>query len=185
MIGRKLGSGAFGDVYEGTNTISGEHVSIKLERVGAKHSQLEHEYKVYRLLAGGVGIPFVREIFTENEYKAMVLDLLGPSLEDMLNFCERKFSLKTLLLLADQFITRIEYIHTRSFIHRDIKPENLLLGAGKKGNQVNIIDFGLAKRYRDPETRFHIPYGENMSLIGTAQYASINAHLGVGMCTTP
>jgi casein kinase I family protein HRR25 len=76
-------------------------------------------------------------------------------------------------------ISRIEYIHAKSFIHRDIKPDNFLMGIGKRGNQVNVIDFGLAKKYRDPKTHLHIPYRENKNLTGTARYASINTHLGV------
>ena len=76
-------------------------------------------------------------------------------------------------------ISRIEYVHTKSFIHRDIKPDNFLMGLGKRANQVNIIDFGLAKKYRDPKTHIHIPYRENKNLTGTARYASINTHLGI------
>ncbi|TRM61505.1 kinase-like domain-containing protein [Schizophyllum amplum] len=170
---------AQGDIYLGINIISGEEVAIKLESVKAKHPQLEYESKVYKTLAGGVGVPFVRWFGTECDYNAMVIDLLGPSLEDLFNFCNRKFSLKTVLLLADQLISRIEYIHSRNFIHRDIKPDNFLMGIGKRGNQVNVIDFGLAKKFRDPKTHLHIPYRENKNLTGTARYTSINTHLGV------
>ncbi|KWU47573.1 kinase-like protein [Rhodotorula sp. JG-1b] len=178
-IGKKIGSGSVSDIYLGVNIISGEEVAIKLESVKAKHPQLEYEAKVYKTLAGGVGVPFVRWFGVECDYNAMVLDLLGPSLEDLFNFCNRKFSLKTTLLLADQLISRIEYIHSRNFIHRDIKPDNFLMGIGKRGNQVNVIDFGLAKKYRDPKTHLHIPYRENKNLTGTARYTSINTHLGV------
>ena len=94
-----------GDIYLGVNIISGEEVAIKLESTKAKHPQLEYEAKVYKTLAGGVGIPFVRWYGIECDYNAMVIDLLGPSLEDLFNFCSRKFSLKTVLLLADQLVS--------------------------------------------------------------------------------
>ncbi len=93
-----------GDIYLGLNIISGEEVAIKLESVKAKHPQLEYESKVYKALAGGVGVPFVRWFGTECDYNAMVMDLLRPSLEDLFNFCNRKFSLKTVLLLSDQLV---------------------------------------------------------------------------------
>ncbi|CAJ1340053.1 unnamed protein product [Effrenium voratum] len=70
-------------------------------------------------------------------------------------------------------------MHAKNFIHRDIKPDNFLIGLGKKANQVHIIDFGLAKKYRDPKTQQHIPYRENKALTGTARYASVNTHLGI------
>ncbi|KAI0210828.1 Casein kinase I [Lamellibrachia satsuma] len=112
-------------------------------------------------------------------YNVLVVDLLGPNLEDMFNHCARTFSLKTVLMLADQMLARVEYMHNKNFIHRDIKPDNFLMGIGRQCNKVFLIDFGLAKKYRDMRTRAHITYKEGKSLTGTARYASINAHLGV------
>jgi len=177
-LGRKIGSGAFGDIYLATNVTNNEEVAIKLESVKSRHPQLFYEAKLYKILAGGIGIPSVRWYGVEGEYNVMVLDLLGPSLEDLFNYCGRKFSLKTVLMLADQMLRRIEWVHSKNFLHRDLKPDNFLMGLGKRGNQVFLIDFGLAKKYRDPKTHQHIPFREHKSLTGTARYASVNAHLG-------
>ncbi|XP_015890690.1 casein kinase 1-like protein 2 [Ziziphus jujuba] len=178
-LGRKIGSGSFGEIYLGTNTQTNEEVAIKLENVKTKHPQLLYESKLYKILQGGTGIPNVRWFGTEGDYNVLVMDLLGPSLEDLFNFCSRKLSLKTVLMLADQMINRVEFVHSKSFLHRDIKPDNFLMGLGRRANQVYIIDFGLAKKYRDASTHQHIPYRENKNLTGTARYASMNTHLGI------
>ncbi|CAI0385799.1 unnamed protein product [Linum tenue] len=178
-LGRKIGSGSFGELYLGVNVQTGEEVAVKLESVKTKHPQLQYESKLYMLLQGGTGIPHLKWFGVEADYNVMVIDLLGPSLEDLFNYCNRKFTLKTVLMLADQLINRVEYMHSRGFLHRDIKPDNFLMGLGRKANQVYVIDYGLAKKYRDLQTHKHIPYRENKNLTGTARYASVNTHLGI------
>ncbi|XP_057468214.1 casein kinase 1-like protein 12 [Actinidia eriantha] len=179
LLGRKIGSGSFGEIYLGTHIQNNEEVAIKLENAKTKHPQLLYESKLYRILQGGTGIPNVRWFGVEGEYNVLVMDLLGPSLEDLFNFCNRKLSLKTVLMLADQMINRVEFVHCKSFLHRDIKPDNFLMGLGRRANQVYMIDFGLAKKFRDTTTHQHIPYRENKNLTGTARYASMNTHLGI------
>lgn len=176
---RKIGSGSFGDIYSGINVTNGEEVAVKLESTKARHPQLLYESKLYKILQGGVGIPHIRMYGQEREYNVLVMDLLGPSLEDLFNFCSRRFTMKTVLMLAEQMINRIEYVHNKNFIHRDIKPDNFLMGSGRHCNKLFLIDFGLAKKYWDNRTRQHIPYREDKNLTGTARYASINAHLGI------
>lgn len=111
----------------------------------------------------------------------LVMDLLGRSLEDLFNYCGRKFSLKTVLLISYELISRIETVHSRGkLVHRDIKPENFLLGRGRDRHTIFIIDFGLAKLFENPNTARHILMRKGYSLTGTARYASVNAHQGRG-----
>ncbi|KAG2372969.1 hypothetical protein C9374_012999 [Naegleria lovaniensis] len=145
-----------------------------------------------------VGIPRVIWYGTESSFNIMVMELLGQSLESLFKKCNRKFSLKTVLMLADQMIQRIEFTHRRNFVHRDIKPDNFLMG--RKGsnmlqllngtsyqptstngnlnteNTVYLIDFGLSKMYYSEKG--HIPLRKDKHLTGTARYASLNNHKG-------
>ena len=127
---------------------NGEEVAVKVESTKARHPQLLYESKVYKILQGGIGIPHIRWYGQERDMNVLVMDLLGPSLEDLFNFCGRRFTMKTVLMLADQMISRIEWVHNKNFIHRDIKPDNFLMGIGRHCNKVFLVDFGLAKKYR-------------------------------------
>lgn len=80
----------------------------------------------------------------------MVIDLLGPSLEDLFVYCGKKLSLKTVLLIGEQLVSRIETFQIKGFIHRDLKPENILIGLEENSSVLYLIDFGLAKRWKNP-----------------------------------
>lgn len=177
----KIGAGSFGEIFLGVNERTKEDVAIKLESALTQHPQLIYEAKVLSYVKNNSGIPAhglpkVHWYGQEADYNIMVLDLLGPSLEDLFNYCNRKFSLKTTLMLAIQLIERFEYLHQRCFVHRDIKADNFLMGLKQDSHILFVVDFGLAKKFYDNRTKTHIPYRNNKSLTGTARYASIHAH---------
>ena len=214
-------------------------MAIKLEPTHPSHhpshpSPLKTESKIYKSLSGGTGVPWIIWSGRQGDYNVMVTDLLGPSLEDLFKMCNRHFSMKTVLLLADQLLSRIEFVHTNSLVHRDVKPANFVMsvtpdtpcscsnGASDSSTPspvspssalpepfdgdvvkpvptaplprpatrpqcphhplVHVIDFGLAKKFRDPVTQMHIPFYQHptgLHGVGTSLFASLNTHLGI------
>ncbi|KUL81668.1 hypothetical protein ZTR_11130 [Talaromyces verruculosus] len=168
-----------GRVYQGTDIDSGQPVAIKRERADEAHT-LKNEAHVYHELSGGVGIPFVLSASDiKDDDGFLVMEPLGPDLQSLFNMYGREFSLKTLPLIADQLISRVEYIHSRSFIHGDITPKHLAVGRGVDKNQVYVISFGRAKYYRDPRSHEHKSYLENEQRACSIPYMSIHAHKGI------
>lgn len=190
-LGKKIGEGSFGIIYQGLNLLNNQPIAIKFESRKSDAPQLRDEYKTYKILANSDGIPNVYFFGQEGLHNILVIDLLGKSLEDMFDFCGRHFSIKTVCMAAKQMITRIQTIHEKNLIYRDIKPDNFLVGrflregetptvelVSSPLSKIYMVDFGMAKQYRDPKTKVHIPYREKKSLSGTARYMSINTHLG-------
>jgi serine/threonine protein kinase len=176
----RIGKGSFGEIYKGEDKLTRRSVAIKLEPIKTRSPQLDVEARIYQLLSGGVGISslYFFGMAPSGQHQAMVIDLLSLSLEDILTSSPAPFSLKTVLMLVDQIISRLEWMHRRHFIHRDVKPDNFMVGTCGTSGQVFLIDFGLSKRFEDPRTQVHIPFVSGKNLTGTARYASVNAMRG-------
>ena len=196
---KKIGHGSFGDIILSYSLNENVEVVIKKEKKikNQRTSPLHNELKTYQTLLDisntmditGLksipqleiqGLPKFYGFGEKPDYYYLIQEFLGPNLSQLLNYCgKKKFTLGTICLIAMQILNRIEYIHKRHYLHRDIKSENFLIGNEENTNTIYLIDFGLAKRFKDNKTNQHIPYREGRQFIGTARYASINAQLGL------
>lgn len=170
-----LGHGSYGSLYLGENINTGNKVAIKIEE-SQEYSQLENEAKMYNCLRGKEGIAEFKAYGKEVDYNYnyLVLNLLGPSLENKLDKCT--LGLKATLAIGIQMLNRVEIIHKCGIIHRDLKPENFLFGLGDKEKNLYLIDFGLATAYKQDGKHIEQKTG---SLIGTENFASINVCRGI------
>ena len=163
----KLGAGCFGEIYKGENIRTQENVAIKVEPIANNLKLLKNESVIYQYLAGLQGVPIVKWFGKDDVNYYMVLNLLGNSLQTLLN-SKKSFSLKLVLQIGLQIISILNSIHDKGLVHRDIKPDNFLLGNKK---QIYIIDFGFCKSI---ETVTNVK--KTTGLIGSLTYASLNAH---------
>jgi len=134
-LGRKIGTGSFGEVYVGTDATSGESFAMKLEHTRRiKHPQLAFESKVFKLLQGGTGIPKIYHFGKEGHYNVLVMQRLGHSLEELFHLCGGRFSVKTVLLIVDQALQRLEYLHSKVRVDTE--------GLGRCGSLASWRDSG-------------------------------------------
>ncbi|GME86388.1 unnamed protein product [Ambrosiozyma monospora] len=198
QIAQKIGEGSFGIIFKGYDLLRDNlPIAVKFESRKSEAPQLKEEFKAYKVLNQAInnyikygpehdphrflsieGIPKVFYFGQEGYYNVLIIQLLGPSLEDLFEWCGRKFSVKTVAQVAKQMIQRIQFVHENDLIYRDIKPDNFLIGSQPGDNVIYLVDYGMIKQYRNPITKQHIPYRERKSLSGTARYMSINTHLG-------
>mmetsp|Transcript_109602 Transcript_109602/g.353800 ORF Transcript_109602/g.353800 Transcript_109602/m.353800 type:complete len:363 (-) Transcript_109602:40-1128(-) len=178
QIVEKLGSGCFGEVYRGVDAAGGLEVAVKFEpRKSSRPQELQlaHEAQVLELLSCSPETQgFARFLYSgeEGSCRCLVMERLGKNIEDRLQACRGVFNARTTVLVAEQVLRSIEYLHSRGIVHRDIKPENFMFGLREKQHHIHLIDFGLSKVYF---AKKHVAMSTR-SLTGTVRYASVNTH---------
>lgn len=174
---RRIGAGAFGEIYQGRDINSNQTVAIKVERVDSKKQVLKLEVNVLKKLQASDWVVGFIACGRHHDFHYMVMDLLGDNLSDLRRKQPgAKFSMMTTCRLGIQMIKALEACHDLGYLHRDIKPSNYAIGVeGDKKNVPTLIDFGLARKYvlGNGEVR---PARENTGFRGTARYASIRSH---------
>ena len=175
-VKKKLGEGAFGDVFLGQAINNNDYVAIKTEPRKIIKPILESEAFLLYSIAGP-GIPEVKSFGKTKEYNILVEPLLGKSLFDIFAENHKSMPLADACLIGIQVIDRIQWVHSKYIVHRDIKPDNFLIGR-KDPNVIYLIDFGLSKKYRSTTTGKHIRFGFTGKLTGTVRFASANALRG-------
>jgi len=173
-----LGKGGFGHLFLGRSIHENSFIAIKVEEQSPR-SRLAWEYQVIKELSDGEGIPKVYRLHRGKKHNYLIMQLLGKSLDKLFVDMKKKFSIKTVCMIAYQMVQRIEFVHSKGYIHRDVKPGNFLLGKNLDRKKIYIIDFGLSKKYIDKSTNKHIIYKEGKGLTGTARYVSLNTHYGI------
>jgi len=182
-----ISHGSFTAIFIGYNKKTCEEVAVKFEAAKAPRQKILHESKVYKSLARnesdkakkdlGVMAPKVHWCGMAGNYSVMVMDLLGPSLEDIFVSCDRKFGQRLSASFGLKILGCIEYLHSKGFVHGDIKPEHVAFNL-QDLNSVHLIDFGWAHKYRKPNSRQHIAFQTSSEFSGDMNFASLNTHAG-------
>lgn len=170
----KIGSGSFGTIYKGQNIRTNEFVAIKVEPINNQIKMLKNETKIYQYLNDCPFVPQIKWFGKEDNNYYMVINLLGYSLQDLID-THKRFTLTFTLKIGIKLLKIIKSIHDKGLIHRDIKPHNFLF-AINSWEKLFVIDFGFCKTYLDNKSGEHIEKKQISALIGSINYASINSH---------
>ena len=180
LFDKKLGGGSFGKIYSCINNKTNELYACKVEKPNIENPQLNNEYKILNNLKNCQFFPKCYKFCSSPYGNLLVLDLLGPNLEKIKsNLPNKRFSMKSTLMIMTQCLERLKEVHDKGIIHRDMKPENLVIGYKGKEKNIYLIDFGLSKSIIGEKKNFNLlSIKKEKIVVGTVRYISMNTHLG-------
>lgn len=166
-LGRKLGTGGFGEVYLAEHCITGKQIALKCDLPG--RNSVRHEFEIYQVLNQNYAGNFLEVMFMENvngiEYLGM--ERAGPSVHDIANVFGYRLTPVSVCNIGIQVISRLQELHSFGLVHRDLKPDNILFKAGSL-TQIFLVDFGLTQHFNSPKR-------DNGTFYGTHRFASSHA----------
>ncbi|KAI0676289.1 kinase-like protein [Trametes maxima] len=169
-----------GHIMRGFNILTGDEVAVKLvprHNMETECPPLLYESLIYELIPRGTeGFANIHYAGIDAGHRVLVMDKLGPTLEELRHVCRGTFSLRTVCMLAEQMLNRLEFLHSRGVVCCDVKPHNFAMGMGKTAGTVHLFDFGHSRMYIDQKTGEHIPFYPVRHATGTIRYASVAAH---------
>ena len=182
-----LGRGTFGYVFQAYDTKTGKHVAIKVEQNLLhgmhvnKNRLLRVEAQVMKALSDAPGFPRYIHYFEDEDYSCLAMTLLGENLHKIINRHSAFLSRARVLNIGLQSVQRLQSVHRRYLVLRDVKPENMVLRGVcldmEASWTVNLIDFGLARMWYDPNKGI-VDMETGKDFVGTTVYASLNVHRG-------
>ena len=183
LFNKKIGGGAFGKIYSCINNKTKEICACKVEKPDIENPQLNNEYRILTLLKNYDYFPKCYKYCNSPYGYLLILEKLGLNLGVIMSkLPNKKYSMKSALMIINQSLERLKLIHERGIIHRDMKPENLCIGYKGKEKNIYLIDFGLSKIIINNDNKKNQNFSLNIKkekiVIGTVRYISMNAHLG-------
>jgi serine/threonine protein kinase len=180
ILNDRIGHGGFGEVWASTSLADHCPVAIKIQTHGRDQNQILHaESQILMNLQDSTSFPrFIRYWEDENAAYLAMERLEGTLKQTTDTAHERRLSLKHVAIRALQMLRPIAALHAHGYVHRGIKPGNFMQRPGSYPPEMCLIDFGLAKVWRNEEGVVP-PRKHALGFTGTYRYASIRSHEGV------
>jgi len=172
---KKIGSGKFGQVYQGTHIKKNQLVAIKMEKIEQEINTIKYETTILNYLyrKGCRDTPFVLWYGIYNELICLVMTYFEKSFMDYIP--KLKCQTQRINKIMVRMIEILENIHGHYVIHRDLKPENFMI----LENEIYLLDFGLATIYINEKNQHNEFRNDRLLITGTPKYISINIHNGI------